>query len=214
MRYMPTLPRRDAGIYLTEVMISVTMMAVVVLGLTTILVVQAQQMARDKILNDLYTYADMVLAEATSALGGSYEVQRGSIAGGRLTEDLEFAFQGVTNNGRKLESRLSMERNRRVLITENGTRPPFVDQFPPPEVDPEHNRDTRYRINVIDFSLHGYRDRLIVNPRISNILSELVLVLELEDRQNDYKLRRVFRRIVTTPNKHIAENRQLASGQG
>lgn len=220
MKAMPPFRRpdgsvlRDRGIYLMELMVSITMLSVMVLGLTTVMIVQARQAAQDKILNDLYYYADMVLNEAASSFGTASTVDRNANAGGTTNEDLEFNFAGVVNNGRKLETRFTRESERRVIIRHNGVRPDWIERFPPPELDPNQHRDLRYRVRVKDFRIRSYQDREFVNPKISNILSEVQLVLELEDHESGYKVERNFRRIITTPNKHIAENRILQSGQG
>jgi len=212
--FMPTFRRdRQSGMMLMELMVSVSIMSVLVLGLTTVLVEQARQMARDKVLNDMYIYADMVMDEAADAFGTAHEVDRNSISGGRVKQDLEFNLLGTTNMGRQLESRFTLEGERRIMVRHNGTRPDWVEGFPPPEMDPDRHMDLRHRIRVKSFTVRSYQDRLFVNPRISNILSEISLVLELEDVKHDYKMEREFRRIVSTPNKHITETRASQSGQ-
>lgn len=209
------LSRRDgqAGIMLMELMVSVAIMGVLVLGLTTVLVEQARQVSNDKILNDMYIYADMVMDEAADAFGVAYEVDRNAISGGTVRQDLEFNLLGTTNMGRKLESRFTLEGERRVMVRHNGQRPEWVEGFPPPQLDPNRHMNLRHRIRIKHFSVSSYQDRLFVNPRISNILSEITLVLELEDTARDYKIQREFRRIVGTPNKHITEMRSTQSGQ-
>jgi hypothetical protein len=214
MNALRTLGRSERGIYLTELMVSVSMLAVMVLGMTTVLIVQARQMARDKVLTDMYYYADMILDETATSFGTAAEVERNANAGGTVRQDLEFNFVGTTNMGRKMESRFTREGERKVIIRHNGQRPAFIDKFPPPELDPDRHRKLKYRVYVKDFRVRSYQDREFVNPRIGNILSEVVLTLELEDKASDYKVERTFRRIFTTPNKHITENRLLQSGQG
>jgi len=195
-------------------MVSITMMSVMVLGLTTVLIVQARQTAQDKILNDLYYYADMIMDEASASLGTAATVERNPNAGGVGRQDLEFNFTGTVNNGRKLETRFTKEGDRKVVIRNNGVRPAFIDQFPPPELDPDRHRDLRYRVRVTELRIRSYQDRDFLNPRIGNILTEVRLSLELEDRESGYRMERDFRRVISTPNKHITENRQLQSGQG
>lgn len=204
--------RSERGMFLTELMLSVTLMAVMVLGLTTVLVVQARQMARDKVLNDLHYYADMVLNEIEFSFGTAHEVIRNATTGGRAKEDIEFNYLGTINNGRQVETSLSREGERKVLITRNGLRPAWVDQFPPPELDPRINNGKRYRVYVKDLRVRDYQDRPFVNQRISNILTDVSLVLEVEDREHNQRIQRAFRRVVSVPNKHIAATRQQNTG--
>jgi hypothetical protein len=212
--FMPT-SRRDgqAGIMLMELMVSVAIMGVLVLGLTTVLVEQARQVSNDKLLNDMYTYAEMVMDEAADSFGAAYEVDRNAISGATVRQDLEFNLLGTTNMGRKLESRFTLEGERKVVVRHNGQRPSWVEGFPPPQLDPDRHMNLRHRIRIKEFSVTSYQDRLFVNPRISSILSEITLVLELEDTEHDYKIQREFRRIVSTPNKHITEMRSTQTGQ-
>jgi hypothetical protein len=208
------LRRSDSGIGLVELMVSITMLGVMVMGLTTVLIVQARQSAQDKVLNDLYFYSDMVMDEVLADFGAASLLERGTNSGGRVYQDLEFNILGTANIGRKLESQFTRDGERKVIVRNNNVRPAFVDQFPPPELDPDKNRNLRYRVRVKDFRIRNYQDRQFVNPLVGNILSEVLLVLELEDVKQDYKVQRSFRRVITTPNKHIAESRVLASGQG
>jgi hypothetical protein len=204
--------RSESGMFLTELMLSVTLMGVMVLGLTTVLVVQARQMARDKVLNDLHYYADMVLNEVTYSFGTAHEVIRNATTGGRVKEDIEFNYLGTVNNGRQVETNLSREGERKVLITRNGIRPEWIDRFPPPELDPRINNGKRYRVYVKDLRVRSYQDRQFVNPRITDILTDVSLVLEVEDRDTNQRIQRAFRRIVSVPNKYIASTRQQNTG--
>jgi len=204
--------RSEKGMFLTELMLSVTLMSVMVLGLTTVLVVQARQMARDQILNDLHYYADMVLSETVSAFGTSYAVTRNANAGGRSKEDIEFNFTGAFNQGMEVETALSREGDRKVVIQQNGIRPDWIDNFPPPELDPRINNGKRYRVYVRDFRLRSYQDRPFVNPQITDILTEVNLTLEVEDQELEQRITRSFRRLISIPNKRIDQVRRQSLG--
>lgn len=208
----PMRLRSEKGMFLTELMLSVTLMSVMVLGLTTVLVVQARQMARDQILNDLHYYADMVLSEAVSAFGTSYAVTRNANAGGRSKEDIEFNFTGAFNQGMEVETALSREGDRKVVIQQNGIRPDWIDNFPPPELDPRINNGKRYRVYVRDFRLRSYQDRPFVNPQITDILTEVNLTLEVEDQELEQRITRSFRRLISIPNKRIDQVRRQSLG--
>ncbi|MFA7330099.1 MAG: hypothetical protein WC326_03390 [Candidatus Delongbacteria bacterium] len=210
----PCRLRSERGVYLMELMVSISMMGVMVLGLTTVLIVQARQMARDKILNDLHFYADQVLTEACDSFGTAHEITRNANAGGRAKEDIEFNFLGSFNTGRQVETALSREGDRKVIVQRNGIRPEWIDDFPPPQLDPRINNGKRFRVYVTDFRLRPYQDRQFVNARITNILTEVLLTLEVEDREQEQRISRSFRRIVTVPNKHIQEMRQQNLGGG
>jgi len=208
----PQRQRSDSGMFLTELMLSVTLMAVMVLGLTTVLVVQARQLARDKILNDLHYYADMVLNEVTYSFGTAHEVIRNATTGGRAREDIEFNFTGAFNQGMEVETAFSREGERKILVQQNGVRPEWVNQFPPPELDPRINNGKRFRVYVKDFRVSSYQDRLFVNPQITGILTEVNLTLEVEDRELEQRISRTFRRIISTPNKRIDQIRRQNLG--
>jgi len=203
----------ERGMCITELMVAVTIMSVMVLGLTTVVIVQARQQARDKLLNDMYAYAAMILNEAETSLGASREIERSAVSGGRAKEDLEFMLSGTTNIGRTLETRFTKEGERKLVVRRNNQQTPWSQRFPPAELDPDRRRDLDYRIYVREFRLTAYADRQFLSPRVSNILTEAVLLLELEDKRSDYTVQREFRRVIATPNKHIAQNRaQQASG--
>jgi hypothetical protein len=197
----------EAGIYLSEIMVSVTMMSVMVLGLTTLLIVQARQMTRDKLLGDMYTYAEMIMDEAAASLGTAVEVERTGVTGGRAREELEFQFTGAQNFGRSMETRFSKEGERKLAVRKDQVQANWSQRFPPPELDPDRNRRLNYRIRVKDFRFLSYNDRPFINPRVGNILYEAILVLELEDEGSDYKIQREFRRVSAVPNKHISRGR-------
>lgn len=211
---MKTLtPRSDRGIYLLELMVSVTLMGVMVLGLTTVLITQARQAARDKLLTDLAYYADLVLDEAADSFGGAFSVERNSNAGGRLKEHLEFNFLGKSNLGRNLETTFVREGERKVLIQHNGIRPDWINKFPPPELDPRLDNGTRFRVYVKDFRIRSYQERPFADARIKGLLSEVILVLELEDRELEQRVSRLYRRIISTPNKHITTLREQGTAE-
>jgi type II secretory pathway pseudopilin PulG len=199
--------RQDRGIYLTELMVSITILSVVVLGLTTVLLSQARQMKRDKLLNDIYVYADILLSEAEYSFGAASDVIRGTNSGGRAIEELEFNFAGTTNLGRKNTTRFTQEGDRRVAVSLNGQALAFAESFPPPHLDPEKHRDLDTRLRVKHFKVKSYQDRTFLNPRVSAALWTIELTLVLDDMAADYKIERDFRRVVFCPNKPVADAR-------
>lgn len=203
--------RSDKGMFLAELMISMVIMAVVTLGLVTVILAQARQQARDKLLSDLNAYASIVMTEVETSFGNAMRVERSPNSGGRAIEELEFRFSGATNLGRTRDSRFTKEGERKVVVRHDGQRPDWVDRFPPPELDPDRYMDLNYRTRVKGFRVKSYQDRTFINPKIANILSEIELVLELEDVRSGFKTSQTYRRILCHPNKHIADNRQQSA---
>jgi hypothetical protein len=213
MTSLRKITQNDRGVYLMEMMVSITILSVVVLGLTTVLLVQARQMKRDKLLNDMYVYAEMVLSEAEYSFGSASHVERGANSGGRCVEELEFNFVGTTNLGRSQTTRFSQEGDRRVNVSVNEQTLPFALRFPPPAQDPDLQRDLDTRFRVKQFKVRKYLDRTFLNPRVSENLWTIGFAIELEEESTGYSIEREFRRVVFCPNKPIVDTRsQQAAG--
>ncbi len=193
--------RSDAGVSLVEMLAGVALLGVVVLGMATLLVVQARQLAQDKVLTDLYFYADAVLDEAAAAAAQASRVLPNSLTGARFSEELEFRGIAYRNLGRTLETRLLLNQRRNVLILRNNQRLDWCNDFPPAELDPRRGNGRRQRVSVRELTVGDYPDRQWHMPYVLwQDLVELRLVLELEDRDNGQRLSREYRRVVSLPN--------------
>ncbi|MFA7330098.1 MAG: prepilin-type N-terminal cleavage/methylation domain-containing protein [Candidatus Delongbacteria bacterium] len=197
--------RSDAGVSLVEMLAGVAILGVVVLGMVTLLVVQARQVAQDKVLTDLHFYADAVLDEAAAAAAQASQVLPNGLneplTGARFVENLEFRRLAYRNLGRTAETRLLLNRRRNVLILRNNQRLDWCNDFPPAELDPRRGNGRRQRVTVRDLTVGDYPDRQWHMPYVLwQDLVELRLVLELEDRDNGQRLSREYRRVVSLPN--------------
>lgn len=217
MSIVPGLPgpsrRSEAGMMLVELMVSVTIMSVFVLGLITIMLAQSRQMAQDKILDDMSTYAKVILDEVEYSVGSAKDVFRGGQSGARMVEDLEFNYVGSTNFGQTLETRFTQDGERKVTVRENGSQTAASERFPPPELDPNRHRDLKNRIYVRSLQFRTYSDRPNINASVMNMLFEADLVLELKNEVTGYSIQRPYRRVIGAPNSVISINR-LAQNSG
>lgn len=204
--------RSEAGMMLVELLAAVVLMSVVAFGLITIMVVQARQVSRDKLLADMDTYAQYVLTEAEYSLGTAKEVIRSGNTGARTKEDLEFNFMGSLNFGYEQETRFSQEGERKVDIRVNGAQVVGAQRFPPLAIDPNRTREPKYRIYVRGLRFTNYNDRPFVNATVASMLYEVNLVLELSEfgadsRTPTYSIERSYRRVITAPNVQITRSR-------
>jgi type II secretory pathway pseudopilin PulG len=204
-------PSADRGFTIAEMMLSVVMMSVLVIGMVTIVIVQARQQVRIKLDSDMMTYAELLLDEAEMAIGGAEFVIKNATSGGTSREVLEYNFLGTENVGSTLDTRFVQEGERKVIVTRNNQRVDFAERFPPPELDPNKNRDLRYRIRVDNFRVRNYDDRLSLNSNVFASLAVIELKLRMEDDQTGYEQVREFRRVVCAPNVFITTKRRAES---
>ncbi len=204
----------DRGMTLVELMAAVSIMGVTTLGLVLTLLVQARQMTRDKLLNDMYVYAHVLLDEADQALSGATVIQPGANAGGSAVEELEFNFSGIYNLGQTYTTRFQKQGDRNVRVSGNQGAESFSLRWPPPELDPDRHRNLRVKVEVMSFKITHYNRRQYVNPRVAGNLWEIDMTMRLTEKDTGYQIEKDFSRVIFSPNREIALARaQQSSGQ-
>jgi prepilin-type N-terminal cleavage/methylation domain-containing protein len=202
MPFRAPRPRsRDAGFSLVEVLLSVVLLGVMVLGTVTLLVAQSRQLAQDKILLDMQDYASALLDEASLSGAHACLVQPGLITGSSFTEVLEFRRVGYVNRGRTVESRFLRNGERNVELFRANRRLSLGGGFPPPELDPRRGHGQRRRVVVKDFQVRFFQPAEVpLPPQLWRNLVEIEVELEMWDRETGLRLSRSYSRRVATPN--------------
>lgn len=192
---------RDAGFTLVEILLSVVLLGVMVLGTTTLLVAQGRQLAQDKILLDMQAYASALLDEAAMAGAHATQVQPGLITGSSFTEALEFRRVGYMNRGRTVETSFLLNGQRNVVGFRDHRRFAPGGAFPPPELDPLRDHGKRRRVLVKDFQVRFFQpEEVPLPPQLWRNLVEIEVELEMWDRETGLRLSRRYTRRVATPN--------------
>jgi type II secretory pathway pseudopilin PulG len=202
----------DKGFTIVELGASIVIMSIIVLGMTTVLLALAKQNARDKLLNDMNTYGQMMLSEATQSFSNSREFQYGLSANGWAEEDLGFQLTGSMNSAQKYRTRFLNE-DHSVRVTVNNSETEFSHRWPPAELDPDRHgtSDLDYEILVKSFRFRRYIRGTTVPEDIRSTLIEATLTLELIDHKADYKIERKYNRVIMVPNRYLQTRREQAA---
>jgi len=195
----------DRGATLVELMAAVVILGIVSIGIFKASIGIAQHMVRDKLVNDMYVFGQMVMDETVRSLEASSKVQTGSNSGGRGNEELEFEFLGVQNVGFTQETRFSRSTDETLEISDNQGAVGFVRNWPPIELDRDRFDYVDQKIEIIDYKVTSYNDRPAVDSFVGRNLYEVVLKLRLTDESmnEDWVIEREFKRIVFAPNIEI-----------
>ncbi len=197
--------RDERGATIVELMAAVVIMGVVSIGIFQAALAIGMQLRRDKLVNDMMNFGQLVMKESTASIAGAYEVLAGTNSGGRSSERLEFRLLGARNMGEDTQSRYRVLSERELSITQGNQRQEFTRRWPPLETDRERFSNSPSEMTIEEFSLSRYNDRGTVSAAVQNNLYEVKLVLKVVDELGDeeWSLQREFKRVVYVPNKEI-----------
>lgn len=213
MTRRPTFRDTERGATIVELMATVVILGIVSIGIFKASIALAQHMVRDKLVNDMVVFGQMVMDETVRSLEASSKIQSGANSGGSGKEELEFEFVGVMNVGFTQETRYSRGTDENIEISDNQGQLGFTRNWPPIELDRDRFDHVRQKIEILEYKVTGYNDRPAVDAFVSRNLFEVYLKLRLTDETlaGDWTIEREFKRVVFAPNIEIRIMREQQS---